>query len=330
MNSPNFTFTNNYAIVGITKILYNIWLEPLCTGKGTYWYDVNDASEIGFQYKKVSDSNWTSVMIAQDQSGFSSSYDIHYSVSEPQDESNYHASSMAPSSALTEWKILYPINIVIKNLLPNTQYNVRSYYKDLNGNTHTYNQQQVTTRKKVQNSETNLNLTYSKALLQWLGLNEDDYMESSYYIQDQNKFQIGIDIINSMVNFSKLTYGNYDIGVQIIPNKNDGTGGEAGKPMDLQWTMRSEEKTAVSTLIHETSHIVFNCEDLEISRGSGLEYLDSITKFMEFATHVPQAIWKWQGGNHNYPGMNVSIKSYFDNHLVVYAWTITDDNYNDD
>ena len=327
MNNPNFTYSGNYALAGITRILYNIWLEPICQDKDEFGsYKVNNVKKVGFQYKKNSDSNWNTIIIAESNSenGFYNEkavYEKVYQIENLLENEVYCAETHGnPNYEVNGSRMLFPINIVIKNLISNTSYNVRSYYMDTSNAVHNYNSTTISTKKRIEGSETSLNLDFDDSIISYFSLDKNTYKESQKYQEIYNDYWIGIDVINSMVNFKEIS--DYDIGVKLFKSVGGKVGASAGKPTMTDYYSSNDNR--MNTLIHETSHIVFPCEHLEITRERGLEHLSKIMKFMEFGSHIPQAIWKWQGGSHNYPCVNGAIhgKSYFEEHLVVYAWIL--------
>lgn len=326
----NFRFNNNYTICGITRIIYSIFVEDFLSTPTTFSKNIY---EIGVEYKESSQSSWTKCIVKTstdpfvDLNSISGDKTTHYVHSEYDSYYSYNF----PSTD----NFLYPIYVIIHNLTPNTQYNVRAYYIDDNGQ-QSYNEQTVTTKPRLQNRT-----------VEWGGIVIDDSVYSYYGLDKtssdgiakaaeitqhvQDDATMAFDIINSMVNIDPQYNQNQQITFKILDSGNTYAGAMSpgGYLMELDIRYVNVADT-LSIMVHELSHAYMRHEDLDeiynisdLSTMSQLEVApyDNIIKFMEFCTHQPLALWRWMG-HHNYPVISSARYSYFYNYFVAAAWEV--------
>lgn len=307
-------FENNYAWPGTTAIIYNLELDkdflefylanPSNTTKSKILLPANSTlCDIGIDYKKESDTEWTGFSIFDDTvinsvKNNTSAENAINSAKSRYDKNKYIVS--APIG-YAELNFICPLKVVIKNLEEGTTYDIRSYcFKD-NWKTCIYfNECKVTT------------FTRQDIYYECTGASGGNDSQNTSLM---NKINEGCEIVNAMTDFKRST-APYDScgsrnGGQFTV-KYDSTMYSRGIAADSSMTFGSTSPN-VSTILHEMAHNLM--KDL-IDERKNEEAYNKIVKFMEFATHSPKATWRWIS-SHNYPV--ISSASYADAYLYVVA-----------
>lgn len=292
-----FMFNNNFAWPGATCIMYKISLDNLMEENADKTWDFRsnvNVYEIGVQYRKTSESSWHDVSIIKSQNrigkfsipGFSV-VGNHYVSFKMQDSYNGY---------------IYPMYILLRNLDANTEYIVRSYYTTSDGGSKvTYNGQTITTKQQTQFTCTSVSFASS--------LSQDKIDECNQCLQEA--LQVVNEVSPSSVrqDLRNFTCEFNDRGVH-----------EGG----YQHITIYANDVGVGVILHELSHCFMQKIDYDIYDSSNVQnrrFIEKIIEFMEFTTHVPKAMWKWNG-DHNYPCICSKLAD-IDGYFVVAAWDIT-------
>ena len=308
-------FENNYAYAGTTAIIYNFeidysdldfYVKPNNNiGLQTY----NTLTEIGIEYKKESDENWTNIIICNESVLNSIK---NGSNAEPLITKETNDYVMSGPIGIYKWNFLSPIRVVIKNLEQTTTYNIRSYYfKSNDSDKHVFNFCTVTTL-------TRQNVYYE--------LSEIKDNSNGVYGDLTEKFQRvmdkACDIYNSMTAFTREAYKSDNLksqnGGSFTATIGDaGTGAAANSSMIFAaHVVKSySDNMLLSTAMHEMAH---NLMKDYIDETYSEEAYNEIVKFMEFATHAPKATWRWNN-RHNYPIISSAKYNYAHAYLVAAA-----------
>jgi len=307
-------FENNYAWPGTTAIIYNLELDkdflefyldnPSNTTKSKILLPANSAlRQIGIEYKKESDDEWTSFAIFDDTvinsvKNNTSAENAINSAKARYDKDKYVVS--APIG-YAEFNFISPLKVVIKNLEENTTYNIRSFcFKDNWSTCIYFNECTVTT------------FTRQDIYYECTGATGGNDSQNTSLM---NKINEGCAIVNAMTNFKQSTAPSDNCGSKKggqFTAKYDSTMYSRGIAADSSMTFGSTSPS-VSTILHEMAH---NLMKDQIDERKSEEAYNKIVKFMEFATHSPKATWRWISG-HNYPV--ISSASYADAYLYVVA-----------
>lgn len=291
-------FPNNFAIAGVTALMYNVHLDILFdvgskTIKEEFYEKVSD---VGFEWKEHQASEWNHASIYSSTDPLYFIYWINDGSVHSYD--NYMYKSYNYSNNYDY--VVYPTRVIIKNLQKNTSYDLRSYYV-CEGNTVYYNAQTITTLSQESN------ISFKAPVY-------DSSMDGKTYDKDliENNLRQVEEIVSKIYNM--FFYGNntqYDI---IIKANVNYAAAAAGTEITYNYTtLQGYMETIRSTTIHELAHCNMNGDIT-----SSDDYKDNIIKFMEFATNAPYAIWKWMAG-HNYPVISSESYDYMDDCLVVAA-----------
>ena len=312
------TFENNYYFAGTTAIIYNVYLDR--SDYGTFQYENStiivqsgtNVSDIGVMYKKASEDNWEYISLI-DQNLLENNTFTWNSIISPVYVNLYKANNNFEGLYSLNWlcqkysTYLMPLRVVIKNLTPNTEYNIKSYYIK-NQVEYYYNECSVTTQSLGTTQFNCYEVTGSS---------------DERNIELKNTLNLSCEIFNSIctINDSVRTLGTGSFKATLMDSLNG-----AGANSNMEFIYGYD----VSVCVHEMAHNIMkqipyeseyrngidvNAE--EISRQNSL-----ITKFMEFATNTPKATWRWLG-YHNYPIISSYRYGLVDNYLVAAACQVS-------
>lgn len=271
-----FKFDNNFAWAGINIILYNVWIDNLYTGPSDNLAKKINFTDIGFEYKATSSSNWEIISI----SGMDSDWTVPI---DSKSTSTISFDNIDLCGIINTTNRLHPYLVAIKMLTPNKSYDIRSYYKV--GNTVTYyNAQTITTL-----TDENQNIDWVK------GTGWDDYDEITQ-AEYSDCFDFIVNLVNSFCNYKQTV--TFNIGSPVS--------GVAAQTSGYEITAAPKYANYKGILLHELGHIVTQRWTTD----------DDIIKFMEWASHIPYAKWRWQDG-HCYPMLSPS-QSYRENLAAYY------------
>jgi len=278
---------NNYYFAGPKAIIYNVELDHDFLGFyiQTSPYDnskkilldsnYNDLEEVGIKYKKASDSVWTTIPLITYNEVIS--YMITYNTDlcdllhSDQDQEFENYIIYYPEEVNID--VIKPYRVILKNLIPDTNYNIASYYIR-NGVTTEYNSCTV------------------KTLKQRKYFTCGTITASEPYDTQENIDKLTTCITKCCEILSNITsWGNLNeevvIDAQVCQLAN-------GVAADSSMRFNGPSNISLTIAMHELAHVHMNIVD-SWDGDNGF-----IVKFMEFATYTEGATWKWQG-SHNYP-----------------------------
>lgn len=281
-------YSNNFYYLGATAILYNFECDypslemtpsiPYYFPDESAWKSATGISEIGIEYKKSTDTNWTTIVLPYpgNKNFPSSSQEDQYEYC--YEDTNYLYSIVRANYGLYANGILQPIRIVIKNLDVATSYDIRSYYIK-NNITNTFNTCEVTTLATAGGSRCT-------------GVSGGTTEQNNILKATCDE---SCDIYNSMGSTFSHIYA-----AQV-----GGTGGAAATS-DMHFAVHYID--SLPTVAHEMAHNIMRIVNYNPDFYNGVDqkaalwntYNSAVMKFMEFASHVEGANWRWQG-EHNYP-----------------------------
>lgn len=290
-------FPNNFAIAGVTALMYNVHLDILFdvgskTIKEEFYEKVSD---VGFEWKEHQASEWNHASIYSSTDPLYFIYWVKDGRVHTYDNYMYKGYGHDDNFNYT----VYPVRVLIKHLQKNTSYDLRSYYV-CEGNTVYYNAQTITTLSQESN------ISFKTPVY-------DSSMDGKTYDKDliENNLRQVEEIVSEIYNM--FFYGNntqYDI---IIKADVAYAAAASGTRITYNYiTLQGYMEDIRSCTIHELAHCNMKGDTMSD------DYKDNIIKFMEFATNAPYAIWKWMAG-HNYPVISSESYDYMDDCLVVAA-----------
>lgn len=228
---------------------------------------------------------------------------------------------------------LMPYRVVILGLTPGTRYIISSYYKKAGvADPITFNAVDIQTM-------TPGDIEYNCTEVLDYRVNQDPNKEPPMSVIKSVKMEIKqvCAIFNSMTAFTRAKSGN-----DALNSKNGGSftakaGGlnvnEVAGTSEMQFSMYS-----IYVVTHEMAHnlmyiwntnnrikgdckyeitpYIENCEDSNAAIAATVNA--KIKTFMEFATNVPNLVWRWQD-DHNYPMISSMNYSLVDNFIVAAA-----------
>lgn len=269
-------YPNNYAWAGRTALMYNVLLDGLFDVNGTLL--VGGLQDVGMQWKLSSDSTWNTVSIKKN-SSISSLNDI-YSV---ETEIDSITRCIRYPNDNQGYKYLYPCRVMISGLTAGKTYQVSSY-KTINGNTTSFNEQNVT-------------LLSGDNDIVCEGVTVQDGFSEAQGAELKAILDIAVDILDMWM--TGITW-HFTAKLMNLPYAADKRMYFSGIP----------PRTVV---VHEMAHNYMSQYYADTS---------SIVKFMEFATGVGGASWRWLSG-HNYPVISSMQYDYIDDCLVAAACQLT-------
>lgn len=335
-------FPNNHTLIGSTGLAYNIQMSDLYQEDTSKPYVrsefTNKITDLGFEWKKNSDTSWTRVSIKNNRNQYFYSCDgdvftsgqyVYYGRSE-----TYARTYMQEIQITTDRtyeiqqyyvnktgykrhpRLAFPVRVIIPDLQVNTTYNLRSYYTHVNNGTVYYNEQTVTTLEVERNvTFTNFSLT----------TNANTALQNGSLKQTtiDNFKTLANGIIEKVKKYYRRFYSINDrnITLKIDYNAKSGAGATGSTSgvltFNLFYTTYSvNEKITRSTFIHELGHCLTN----KNAKRDGTQDPE-ITKFMEFMSNAPYANWKWTGG-HAYPSISSEYFSPMDDELNFYGYNL--------
>lgn len=310
-------FANNYTLAGATALMYNITLSDYFTGGNSSHDDLpiksaySDMTDIGLRYKKDSDSAFTYVSVKNTKAGNITSTNCinngsgeHKTASGSETIADSNMGSNYVCIRYTPYKgHIYPCKVMIMGLDVNTSYTVEGYYKIGNNDPVVFHSQTISTLTK------SAGLAYPT--LTWES-NVPADVKADLEQKFINAVNRAVDCINmwhsDSVSFTpKVRYENS------TSSANDAYSMNAGynNPVSGLTAYTKTENSWRSTLIHEFAH-----NQIAVN----LNIPDKLVKFMEFATDIANAEWKFMGnqsGIHNYPVISSAEYTFIEDCLVV-------------
>jgi len=311
-------FANNYTLAGATALMYNITLSDYFTGgnnshdnlpiKSTY----SGMTDIGLRYKKSTESDFIYVSVKNTKAGNITSTNCinngsgeHKTASGSETIADSNMGSNYVCIRYTPYKgHIYPCKVMIMGLDVNTSYDIEGYYK-LGGDPIGFHSQTISTLA------TSANMSYPTLI--W-GSEVPADVKASLEQKFTNAVNATVDCINmwhaTSVSFSpSVRYENS------TSSANDAYSMNAGynNPVSGLTAETKTENSWRSTLVHELAH-----NQIPVN----LNIPDKLVKFMEFATDIEGAEWKWMGnvsGIHNYPVISSAEYTFIEDCLVVAA-----------
>lgn len=305
-------YPNNYTLAGAAAFMYNVDLYQffdISNNKKTY-SQYSTLSDIGFEWKGSSQSQWTSVSVRNEMTS-SDGYikNLNYinngSSSDINMGDKYKCVRYSPLGDK-----IYPIRIMIMGLSPSTTYNIRSYYV-LNGVKTTYNEYSVTTL----GNKSTVNFSTPQC---------DSAVTANVSEEELSAY---LDKVEEACSQAKqvfeMFYNNYNKTITIkVEYDQNGGAARAGTGIEqivFNGFYRTESIEGMrSVVIHELGHVLMNIDTPKSKQA----YKDKKTKFMEFATDCPYADWKWLG-KHCYPIISSNRYSFIDDCVVVSAYNLS-------
>ena len=340
-------FPDNHTLIGATALAYNIQMADLYQEdtskpyvKNTF---ANKITDLGFEWKKSSDANWTRISLKNNQNEYFYSCDgdvftlgryVYYGRSDDFARTYMQESQKIISGRTYELqqysvkgeggkykrhpKQAFPLRVIIPDLEVNTTYNIRSYYNHITNGMVYYNEQTV---KTLENKRT---VTFTNFALT---SNANTALQNGQLKQTTvDKF---INLTNGIIEKVKKFYERFyfirdrSISLKLDYNASSGAGATGTTSgvltFNLYYTIFStNEKYTRSTFVHELGHCLTN----KNAKRDGTQD-PNITKFMEFMSNAPYANWKWTG-NHAYPSISSEYFSPMDDELNFFAYTLMD------
>lgn len=288
---------NNYYFAGPKAIIYNVELDHDFLG---FYIDSNkkilidsniNISEIGVKYKKSSDTEWIEIPLItyNDVIQYIRTYntdlcDIIHGLKQYENYMVYYPYKV-------NINVIKPYRIIIKNLIPDTNYDISSYYI-VNGETIEYNSCTVKTLKQ-RTYFTCGNITAS-----------DQYNTERNIEKLTNCITQCCDILSSITSWGNLET-EIKINAQICKLAD-------GVAADSSMKFNGPSNISLGIAMHELAHNYMNIVN---SYDGDNGY---IVKFMEFATYTEGATWRWQN-SHNYPCISSADYNEFFNYYVAAA-----------
>lgn len=256
------------------------------------WRKRTKISEIGIKYRKTDSLLYNYVVLPYPNQQFDNGGNDYteYEV----EESNHIYSIVRVSWGLYKNGVLQPARVVIRNLSANTDYDVEFYYKK-EGSTAYYLIYTATIRTQSTIGACNCTNT--------VGGTEEQRATLQATCDEACR------IYNEMGKSWTFTY-------QATVGGNP-SGSAADDGMHFGPAYIGNLSIAVHEMAHNIMRIVEYAPDFYngVDRKADLwnTYITEVNKFMEFASHVEGASWRWQG-THNYP----VISSYNFNKVGCY------------
>lgn len=302
-------FPNNWAWPGVTALMYNVDMSKYfdwndSTSEAVIKEDyLNALSDIGFQWKKSSASSWVTVSLKDTNSTY---------IQDEADVKGHSGDAFLGTQYVFSQgggvdEIVAPLLVIIMEsssgvkLEANTSYDLRMYGV-VGGTTEYYNSQTIKTLEDTAEIDAT-EIEYD----------EDAPEENIEHFRQELPAAIedAITILRMFCNGVSETFNPKTI---YDPYHN----WAAKATMEYNSFYTSEDSKALrSVTIHEVGHRWM------YSDGNSPEasYKDLIMKFMEFATGMGQAMWRWQG-LHNYPIISSARYSFSGDCLVVAAYQL--------
>lgn len=305
-------YENNYYYIGATAIIFKFPCDDpaleMINSNGQLddfetWKTRTGIIEMGLIYRKASESsdNIKHIVLPYPNQSFGKGGEdpAEYEV----EEESYVYSVVRQGWGLYAHDILQPIRVVIKNLELNTEYKIGAYYKKSE-----YDTQMLTDLYQV---KTQSIIGNSRCTGTTGGTTEQNATLLATCSEACN-------IYNSMGKSWDFTY-DATVG-----------GNPPGSAADDGMHFGPAYIDKLSVVMHEMAHHImkivnynpdfYNGEDRKATLWEN--YNNEVTKFMEFATNVEGASWRWQG-THNYPVISSYDYGKVGNYLVAAACQIS-------
>lgn len=313
-----FKYQNNFAWPGITAILYKVLVERFCNLdtdviKEEY---ATSLTEVGFEWKKTSDSEWTTVNLAPNATSYNFWYHFNWT------NSNLGENYYAHSFPIKNKYCISPTIVVIKGLEPNTSYDIRTYYVS-DGVKGTYNTQTISTldgdpfvfeidEPVYDSSMADIEINYENVqnILSYVIPKLKDVYSSFFHSLEGNE------------RYSFLIKNKMGTAAASIDTTNN--------EINYNYEFLNREQSAynfkinLSILVHEFAHDKMKIDKHITSRVEQIyyddeqSYLNKVIKFMEFVTSSPYACWQWKG-SHNFPMISSEIYDFVENCIIAAA-----------
>lgn len=333
-------FRNNNWWPGITCIMYQVPLDEfvqeilledyysITEEKNipiTEYIITKDISEIGIQYKSVDETDWHTIkfdteygnILEKENQGYPfktegmSGYSMKYRSDFPAIGRDFYYEVSEEDYA---WDVTSRrVFVVLKNLEPNKEYQIKTYYVSEEGTT-------VDGQIKVSTKQDNGNrIKYHDDIIIDSSLSYSEEKKEEQIQKFKDKVQPVLDMINSVVTFNQ----DYVFTVQI-----GGANGAADYDKQSRHMRVNPGSIDFGTILHELSHgglLLQGGTNIQVLQRSDLNgfVVKQVMKYQEFCTNVPGAIWKWQGpySAHLWPygiGEHTGTRAY----RVCGAWTV--------
>ena len=342
---------DNYAITGITKLIYGIRTDAFMTLENDSPIFSQNVYEIGVEYKQSDQSSWIKCIVAQSENlqtplrwdtvtytSDNGPYTVP-GVFQAQDKGDYGV--VAYSSGIEYHP---PILVLIKNLQPDTLYDVRAYYVGDSGTIHNFNQTTIATNPNLNRPLTLGTITIGDDVYQYKNLdkNSEEGVQFTNQLTSSinSRFDQTFEVVNSMVNRDVVYNNNPIINVEI--NNGNFYGASYSNNTIKSWRFTP----TLTTIIHELSHgflpkmyddIIYDTQSVPAANTAQGQYRNRMKKYLSFCTgnyNNPECIWR---NDHNFPiisdnpsGVAVANYQQYDvdyllyvyAHLTVAAWEI--------
>ena len=313
-----FKYQNNFAWPGITAILYKVSVERFCNLDTNYIKEEYfGLREVGFEWKKTSDNEWTTVNLSPN--GSSYDYWYHFNWTNEDLGQNYKVHSYG---SVKNKYCICPSIVVIKNLESNTSYDVRTYYM-FNDVKTTYNEQTISTldaepfvfefeEPTYDSSMDNIEINYENVenmLSNSLSQLKEIYSMFLHSLEGNEHYSI---VVKSNMGFAAASIDTYN---NIININYDFLNCEVNE---------NNIRILVSILVHEMAHDKMKDDKHITGRVEQIyyddeqSYLNKVIKFMEIVTSSPYACWQWKG-SHNFPMISSEVYDFVENCIIAAA-----------
>lgn len=305
-------YPNNYAWAGRTALMYNVFLDDLfdigvsyttsntqCTTKSSF----SSLTDVGFEYKKSSDSAYTRVSVVKDSYKGRTIANLDYIGGTVTWNSNLNTyvedidagDNIKMRRYNVQYNHIYPCRVMIMGLEPGVSYDLRRYYI-ANNVLHTDYEQTITLLSGTNTIVCN-GFTFDSAPSERQKQNLQDGVNQAIVIMDMwftgLEWTFTVKTIWDDVPWSAKRSMRYN------------------SKYAYDWGGSADSARTIT--IHEQAHNYM---------VATYNNSDKIIKFMEFATSVPRATWKWMG-EHNYPVISSNHYTYIDDCLVAAACQVT-------
>lgn len=306
-------YPNNYAWAGRTALMYNVFLDDLfdidtpyttadrlCPIKSAFSGVLTD---VGLEYKKSSDSTYTRISVVKDayKGRTIAALDYIGGTATWNTSLNTYVEDIDAGNNIkmrrysVHYNHIYPCRVMIMGLEPGVSYDLRRYFV-VDDTSHTDYEQTIALLSGTNKIECT-GFTFDSHTSQGQGQNLQEGVNQAIAIMDMwftgLKWSFAVVTIWDEQSWSAESSMRY----------NSKYAHDWGGSVD----------NARTITIHEQAH------NKMVSTYSNS---NQIIKFMEFATSVPGATWKWMG-THNYPIISSNHYTYIDDCLVAAACQLT-------
>lgn len=282
-------YLNNHLVIGTTAVLYNVDISIFFDSQGRLKENFeNNLYDVGVRYKKIDEQVYKDFSILEE-SPVRTTDSFKGDTDENTYETDTYLIQRYKPYDYQQSTFIYPCRVLIKELESDTLYVIESYYVDDNG-VHFYNEQSFQTLADTSN------ITF-----------DEIRVESSVPEEIKQECVTLVSTVLKELNdiFKMFCPVTAHFSPSIYYAKN-GIAADSGMSFNAYYF---EGDNTRSVAVHEMAH---NFLDENFANE------EEITKFMEFATGVEEATWKWCG-KHNYPIISSARYSYIDDCLVAAA-----------